>query len=60
MFVQGSTPGTCDRPHTTTFAALPGYFPNGDPDTGHLGYNAFWLTVDHDTVTNLEEMTCAA
>ena len=63
VVVQGSAPGTCDSPHTTTFAALPGYFPNGDhdyqPDTGHLGYNAFWLTVDHDTVTNLEEMPCA-
>ena len=64
VVVQGSTQGSCDGPTTTTFAALPGYFVNGDhdyePDTGHLGYNAFWLTVDHDTVVDIEELSCAA
>jgi hypothetical protein len=64
VVVQGSTQGSCDGPTTTTFAALPGYFGNGDhdyePDTGHLGYNAFWLTVDHDTVVDIEELSCAA
>lgn len=63
VLVQGSTSGSCDGPDTTTFAAFPGYFSNGDhdyePDTGHLGFNAFWLTVDHDTVVDIEEMSCA-
>jgi hypothetical protein len=64
VFLQGSSSSSCDGPDTTTFAAFPGYFSNGDhdyePDTGHLGFNAFWLTVDHDTVVDIEEMSCAA
>ena len=64
VFLQGSTSSSCDGSNTTTFAAFPGYFSNGDhdyePDTGHLGFNAFWLTVDHDTVVDIEEMSCVA
>jgi hypothetical protein len=64
VFLQGSTSSSCDGLSTATFAAFPGYFSNGDhdyePDSGHLGFNAFWLTVDHDTVVDIEEMSCAA
>jgi hypothetical protein len=63
VFVQGSTSGTCDGAHTTTFSVLPGYLFNGDhdyePGTGHLGFSAFWLTMDHDTVVDIEELSCA-
>jgi hypothetical protein len=63
VLVQGSSSGTCDGPRTLGVADLPGHFLNGDrdyePDGGHLGFNAFWLTVDHDTVVGLEEMSCA-
>jgi hypothetical protein len=59
VFLRGSTMGDC---HTTTLAALPGEFDNGDhdyePDAGHLGFEAFWLTVDHDTVVDIEELNC--
>jgi hypothetical protein len=61
VFVGASNPGSC---HTTTFAALPGEFFNGDqdyePGGGHIGFDAFWLTVDHDTVVVIEELGCAA
>ncbi|HEX8803435.1 MAG TPA: hypothetical protein VF743_04560 [Acidimicrobiales bacterium] len=64
VFVQGSTSGACDGPRTTTFAALPDHFPHGDqdyePGTGHLGYDAFWLTVDHDTVVGIEALSCGS
>jgi hypothetical protein len=64
VVVQGTTSGDCDGTHTITFAALPGHFSNGDhdyePDTGHLGFSPFWLTVDHDTVIDIEELSCAS
>ena len=64
VFVQGSTTGICDGAHPTTFAALVSYLSDDgghdyEPGTGHLGFSAFWLTVDHDTVVDIEEVSCA-
>jgi hypothetical protein len=64
VLVQGSTTGMCDGAHPTTFDALISYLTDDgghdyEPGTGHLGSSAFWLTVDHDTVTDIEEVGCA-
>jgi hypothetical protein len=61
VFVQTMTAG-CDGPHAIAFAALPAYFNNVnsyETSSGHLGARSFWLTVNNDTVTDIEEMQCA-
>jgi hypothetical protein len=59
VFVQGRE-YTCGGPHTTTFAALADYLGrNTAPGSGHLGNQAFWLTVQDDIVVDVEEAPCA-